>query len=137
MRVRSHTIFGFLRMWILSKLRFYRPSTYRYSQEQTAIEGWLEVVIEAASRHYQLAVEIAELANLRKGYSDTHKRGLANFGRVMDEIAIPCSKGEKDPAWGADAVAKLRAAALADPEGDALDKAMAALSNTPKAEAAE
>ena len=137
MRVRSHTIFGFLRMWLLSKLRFYRPSTYRYSQEQTAIEGWLEVVIEAASRHYQLAVEIAELANLRKGYSDTHKRGLANFGRVMDEIAIPCSKGEKDPAWGADAVAKLRAAALADPEGDALDKAMAALSNAPKAEAAE
>lgn len=137
MRVKTHTIFGFLRLWTLSKMRFYRPKTYRYSQEQTAIEEWLGIVKEAASRHYQLAVEIAELANLRKGYSDTHKRGLQNFRRVMDEIAIPCAKAEKDPAWGAEAVSKLRAAALADPEGDALDKAMTALSVEPKAAAAE
>ena len=137
MRVKTHTIFGFLRLWTLSKMRFYRPKTYRYSEEQAAIEGWLEIVKEAASRHYRLAVEIAELANLRKGYSDTHKRGLQNFKRVMDEIAIPCANGEKDPAWGAEAVSKLRVAALADPEGDALDKAMTALSAEPKAAAAE
>jgi len=137
MRVKTHTIFGFLRLWTLSKMRFYRPKTYRYSEEQAAIEWWLETVKEAASRHYQLAVEIAELANLRKGYSDTHKRGLANFQRVMDEIAVPCAKAEKDPAWGAEAVNKLRIAALADPEGDALDKAMTALSTAPEAAAAE
>tara|TARA_R110000868_G_scaffold1253_13_gene9793 strand:- start:9011 stop:10558 length:1548 start_codon:yes stop_codon:yes gene_type:complete len=127
MRVKTHTIFGFLRLWGLSKMRFYRPKTYRYSEEQAAIEGWLATVKEAASRHYQLAVEIAELANLRKGYSDTHKRGLHNFRQVMDAVAIPCSKADKDPAWGADAVKKLRIAALADPEGDALDTAMAEL----------
>ena len=137
MRVKTHTIFGFLRLWTLSKMRFYRPKTFRYSQEQTAIEGWLETVKEAESRHYQLAVEIAELANLRKGYSDTHKRGLHNFRQIMDEIAIPCSKAEKDPAWGSEAVGKLRMAALADPEGDALDKAMASLSSAPAAAAAE
>jgi indolepyruvate ferredoxin oxidoreductase, beta subunit len=137
MRVKTHTIFGFLRLWTLSKMRFYRPKTYRYAEEQTAIEGWLVTVKEAAARHYQLAVEIAELANLRKGYSDTHKRGLQNFQRVMEEIAIPCSKAEKDPAWGADAVAKLRVAALADPEGDALDTAMASLAATPQTAAAE
>jgi indolepyruvate ferredoxin oxidoreductase beta subunit len=137
MRVRTHTIFGFVRVWGLSKLRFYRPKTYRYSQEQPAIEGWLEVVKDAAARHYQLAVEIAELANLRKGYSDTHKRGLQNFARIMTDVAIPCSKAEKDPAWGAEAVTKLRAAALADPEGNALDKAFASLAAAPTAAAAE
>lgn len=137
MRVRTNTIFGFVRVWGLSKLRFYRPKTYRFSQEQPAIEGWLEVVKDAAARHYQLAVEIAELANLRKGYSDTHKRGLENFTRVMNEVAIPCSKADKDPAWGADAVTKLRAAALADPEGNALDKVFAALDAAPTAAAAE
>ncbi|CAN0600415.1 unnamed protein product, partial [Laminaria digitata] len=130
-------IFGFVRVWGLSKLRFYRPKTYRFSQEQPAIEGWLDVVKDAAARHYQLAVEIAELANLRKGYSDTHKRGLQNFTRVMSEVAIPCSKADKDPAWGAEAVSKLRIAALADPEGDALDKAFAALNAEPAAAAAE
>ena len=137
MRVRTNTIFGFVRVWGLSKLRFYRPKTYRYSQEQPAIEGWLEVVKDAAARHYQLAVEIAELANLRKGYSDTHKRGLQNFARIMTDVAIPCSKAEKDPAWGAEAVTKLRAAALADPEGNALDKAFASLAAAPTAAAAE
>ena len=137
MRVRTHTIFGFVRVWGLSKLRFYRPKTYRFSQEQPAIEGWLEIVKDAAVRHYQLAVEIAELANLRKGYSDTHKRGLQNFARIMAEIAIPCSKAEKDPAWGAEAVTTLRAAALADPEGNALDKAFSSLDAAPTAAAAE
>jgi indolepyruvate ferredoxin oxidoreductase beta subunit len=137
MRVRTHTIFGFVRVWGLSKLRFYRPRTYRYSQEQPAIEGWLEIVKDAAALHYQLAVEIAELANLRKGYSDTHKRGLENFARIMADISIPCSKAEKDPAWGAEALVQLRTAALADPEGGALDKAFTALSAPPAAAAAE
>jgi indolepyruvate ferredoxin oxidoreductase beta subunit len=137
MRVKTHTILGFLRLWLLSKMRFYRPKTFRYSQEQEAIEEWLKTVKEAAIRHYDLAVAIAELANLRKGYSDTHKRGLQNFRRIMVEIAIPCAKDHKDPAWGADAVAKLRVAALSDPEGNALDTAMAALSPAPRATAAE
>lgn len=137
MRVRTNTVFGFVRLWGLSKLRFYRPKTFRYSEEQTAIERWLETVKGAAALHYQLAVEIAELANLRKGYSDTHRHGIANFNRVMDEIAVPAARAEKDPAWGADAVKRLRTAALADPEGDALDKAFAALATAPKAAAAE
>ena len=137
MRVRTNTINGFLRLWTLSKLRFYRPRTYRYAEEQKAIEGWLDAVKNAAVLHYQLAVEIAELANLRKGYSDTHKRGLQNFTRIMDEVAIPCATAAKDPPWGADAVSKLRAAALADPEGDALDKAFSELGAAPQATAAE
>ena len=136
MRVRTHTIFGFVRVWGLSKLRFYRTRTYRYSQEQQAIEGWLEIVKDGAALHYQLAVEIAELANLRKGYSDTHKRGLENFSRIMADISIPCAKAEKDPAWGAEALVQLRTAALADPEGGALDKAFTALSAPPAAAAA-
>ena len=137
MRVRTDTINGFMRLWTLSKLRFYRPKTYRYHEEQEAIEGWLDTVKSAAALHYQLAVEVAELANLRKGYSDTHKRGLQNFTRIMEEVGVPCSTAEKDPDWGADALTKLRAAALADPEGDALEKAFSELDAAPQAAAAE
>ncbi len=135
MRVRTDTVFGFLRLWGLSKLRFYRPKTYRYAEEQATVETWLATVKDAAARHYDLAVAIAELANLRKGYSDTHRHGVANFDRVMSEIAVPASKGEKDPAWGADSVKRAYDAALADPEGDALDKTMASLAEPPKAAA--
>ncbi|MEX2455476.1 MAG: indolepyruvate oxidoreductase subunit beta family protein [Rhodospirillaceae bacterium] len=137
MRVRSDTVFGFVRIWGLSRLRFYRPKTFRYAEEQAAIETWLAALKQAAARHYGLAVEIAELANLRKGYSDTHRRGIANFGRVMAEIALPCAQGEKDPAWGAEAVKTARLAALSDPEGDALDRTMASLAAGPKTAAAE
>lgn len=137
MRVRTDTINGFMRLWTLSKLRFYRPKTYRYQEEQKAIEGWLNTVRSAAALHYQLAVEVAELANLRKGYSDTHKRGLQNFTRIMDEVGVPCSTAAKNPAWGVNALSKLRAAALADPEGDALEKAFSELDAAPQAAAAE
>lgn len=131
MRVRTDTVFGFLRLWALAKLRFYRPKSFRYAEEQRAIEDWLDTVRAAAARHYRLAVEIAELANLRKGYSDTHRRGVANFERVMREIAGPAARAEREPAWGADAVASARAAALADPEGEALNRAMAEFADPP------
>ncbi len=127
MRVRTDTIWGFLRLRTLSKLRFFRPRTYRYAEEQRMIESWLRTIREAAARHYGLAVEIAELANLRKGYADTHKRGIANFSRIMDGIAAPCARAERDPAWGAEAIVRAREAALADPEGAALGKTMAEL----------
>ncbi len=131
MRVRTDTVFGFLRLWALAKMRFYRPKTFRYAEEQQVIEGWLDTVCKAAGRHYRLAVEIAELANLRKGYSDTHRRGVANFERVMREIAKPAARAEREPVWAAHAVASARTAALADPEGEALDKAMAELAEAP------
>ena len=137
MRVRSDTVWGFLRLWTLAKLRFYRPRTFRYATEQEAIGTWISAIKEAAARHYGLAVEIAELANLRKGYSDTHRRGIANFARILNEIALPGAKGEADPAWAAEALTTARTAALADPEGDALDRAMASLGSGPRATAAE
>ena len=41
----------------------------------------------------------------------------------MEEVAIPYSTTAIDSAFGAEAVAKLRTAALADPEGSALEEA--------------
>ena len=45
----------------------------------------------------------------------------------MEEVAIPCSTTKRNPSFGAEAIAKLRAAALADPEGDALEVAFKGL----------
>ena len=49
----------------------------------------------------------------------------------MREIARPAVGAEREPTWAAHAVASARAAALADPEGEALDKAMAELAEAP------
>ena len=60
MQVNSQTISGFLRLWLIAKLRPRRPKTYRYDQEQRAIEAWLALIVEAARLSADRALEIAE-----------------------------------------------------------------------------
>ncbi len=43
MEVNSTSVSGFLRFWMLAKLRPWRRRTYRYQEEQRAIEDWLGV----------------------------------------------------------------------------------------------
>ena len=117
MRLQSTSINGFLRLWLLARMRRWRRMSYRFTEEQRAIEAWLDAIASAASRSPELAREIAECARLLKGYGDTHRRGRDNFRRIFEGAVLR----------GADAatVRRLRQAALADPEGNTLDRAMA------------
>ena len=135
MRVRTDTVFGFLRLWLLARLKAWRPRSYRYAEEQAGIESWLAAVVGAAARDYPLALEIAELPNLRKGYSDTHRRGVRNYRRIFEAVAEPASQGTGDAASAAARLRAAREAALADPDGRALDDAMAAPPPAPPADA--
>ena len=65
---------------------------------------------------YRFATETLKTRRLIKGYSDTHARGLAKFDKVIAGSTLV--EGRED---AADWVARLIAAALADPEGKALD----------------
>ncbi|MDD9924805.1 MAG: indolepyruvate oxidoreductase subunit beta family protein [Rhodospirillaceae bacterium] len=49
-RVRTDTITGFLQLWLLAKLRIWRRRTYRFAQEHTLIERWLDAVISLAPK---------------------------------------------------------------------------------------
>ncbi len=135
MRVRTDTVFGFLRLWLLARLKAWRPRSYRYAEEQAGIESWLAAVVGAAAQDYQLALETAELPNLRKGYSDTHRRGVRNYRRIFEAVAEPASRGAGDAASAAARLRAAREAALADPDGRALDDAMAAPPTAVPAEA--
>ena len=66
MHVRSTTVLGFARLRLLAGLRWWRPHTWRYIEEQAEIERWLRQVRAAAARSVELAREIAELARLIK-----------------------------------------------------------------------
>jgi indolepyruvate ferredoxin oxidoreductase beta subunit len=127
MHVRSTTVWGFLRLRLLAGLRWWRPQTWRYAEEQAEIERWLGQVRGAQALSLDLAREIAESARLIKGYGDTHKRGLGNYRRITDEIIAPALAGRMSAAKAADAVANARVAALADPDGGALDRTLAAI----------
>ena len=81
----------------------------------------------AGRTNVDLAREIAECARLIKGYGDTYKRGLANYRRITAAVIEPALARRMTPRAAADAVASARVAALADPEGDALSKTLAAI----------
>ena len=133
MHVRTTTVLGLARLRLLAGLRWWRPHTHRYAEEQAEIERWLTQIRAAAQLSVDLAREIAECARLIKGYGDTYKRGLGNYRRIADEVIAPALAGKLAPRAAADAVANARVAALADPEGETLSRTLAAIATSPAA----
>ncbi len=123
MHIRTSSVLGYLLVRSLAWLRPWRPYSYRYGVEQQHIETWLGRIRNAAARDTQLALEIASCAGLIKGYSDTHRRGMASFLSLMD--ALVDNPPASDPQAQAAAIARARDAALADPEGNALKTSLA------------
>jgi indolepyruvate ferredoxin oxidoreductase beta subunit len=118
MHIRTSSIFGYALVRSLAWLKPWRPSSYRYREEQQLIERWLALVGEAARRDAALAFEVAECARLIKGYGETHRRGKANFLAIVD--ALVENPATTDVSEQRKAIRTARDAALADPEGKAL-----------------
>jgi indolepyruvate ferredoxin oxidoreductase, beta subunit len=125
MAVNTSSISGYLRFHVLAKQRRFRRKTFRFQEEQRAIEAWLRLIVEAAPLSAELAIEIAECARLIKGYGDTHKRGSDNYRLIETELMLPALAGKiLPPRQAADAIANARTAALLDPEGEALARCL-------------
>jgi indolepyruvate ferredoxin oxidoreductase, alpha subunit len=125
MEIKTTSVTGFLRFWLIAKLRRFRPRSYRYVEEQRAIESWLGLVAQAGARSAALALEVVECAGLIKGYGDTHQRGSANYERIARAVIAPALAGHMAADRAVDAIASARAAALADPDGESLARCLA------------
>jgi indolepyruvate ferredoxin oxidoreductase beta subunit len=122
MHVKSNTIFGFLQLYLLTKLRPFRPYTYRFKEENERIEAWLSTIQAAAAEGQQaLALEIAQCAGLIKGYGDTYNRGLADYQLIVEQVIKPALSGKLTGQAAVDAVKKARLAVLSDPDGETPD----------------
>ncbi|MGH1576199.1 indolepyruvate oxidoreductase subunit beta family protein [Planktotalea sp.] len=118
-RLRTDTLPAFALLHVLGGLKSYRLKTLRHSLETEHLERWLEASLAPLNDDYALSVELLKNRRLIKGYSDTHKRGLSKFDKVMGSVHL--LKGRSD---ASDWIARLREAALKDPEGKALDGAI-------------
>ena len=127
MELKTTTVWGHLRFWSLAKLRRFRPKSWRYEEEQIIIEAWLARVLAAAKLSGDLALEVVECARLIKGYGDTWKRGAANYAMIEARVVAPVLEGRIPVRTGIDAIASARTAALVDPEGESLAKALTAI----------
>jgi indolepyruvate ferredoxin oxidoreductase beta subunit len=137
MAVNSRSVCGYLRFAVLAKLRPMRRKTFRFGQEQEAIESWLRLIVQAAARSGELAIEIAECSGLIKGYGDTHRRGRGNYDQIVKSAVMPALVDAMPVRQAIDGVANARAAALLDPEGEALATCLAGLTQSTHAVAAE
>lgn len=113
---------GFMMLYLLARLRRFRRGTYRFANEAERIDAWLASALNAARSNVALGLEVVRCQKLVKGYGDTHARGLHNFATIMRLLPTLATRGE-----GAEAVRRLREAALKDDEGRALSKAVAEL----------
>ena len=130
MHVKTNSASGFLLLRAMAGLRFWRRRTARFAEEQAMIERWLGAISKAAPQSPRLAFEIALTARLIKGYSDTHKRGRANFNRIFDTLVDGTAVAGDEAK--ANAIFAAREAALADPEGKNLDASLGRHGITPR-----
>jgi indolepyruvate ferredoxin oxidoreductase, beta subunit len=125
-QIRTRTIRGFLTLHCLAGLKRWRPASLRYQEENSRIEHWLGRIAQLAKDHYDLAVELARAQRLVKGYGETHERGWRNFNLLLEQLDTLALRDD-----GATLLAQLQAAALADEEGQALAREVAALAHLP------
>jgi len=127
LKVRTTRFSGFLRLRLLAGLKFWRPRTLRFAEEEAWIERWLKLVEQTLAVDPVAAREVVASAALVRGYADTYKRGLANWTRIMEEVVETGLSGALPRAQLADAILQARLAAVKDPEGEALARTIAAI----------
>ena len=120
MTITSTALWGYFILRLLSSMRPLRPMGHRYHTEQILIEQWIGNIGKAAALDLDLAAEIAACQRLLKGYGDTHRHGWESFSGIMTTLAMPALQGDIAPNVAAQAIARAREAALADPEGATL-----------------
>ena len=121
-QVRTSSLGGFALLWIVARLRRFRPRSLRFAVEMGRIDAWLASAVNAARTDLALGIEVIRLQRLVRGYSDTHARGLANFAAIMRVLPVLSQRPD-----GAARLAELHRAALADDEARALGLALAKL----------
>ncbi|MEP7329227.1 MAG: indolepyruvate oxidoreductase subunit beta family protein [Betaproteobacteria bacterium] len=84
--LRTSGVAGLALMRAIAALRPLRPLSLRYAREQQEIDEWLALVeraLTAGGAATDLALELARLPRLRKGYGETWIAGQGHFARIL------------------------------------------------------
>jgi indolepyruvate ferredoxin oxidoreductase beta subunit len=122
LKVARHALWGMASLRFLASLRVLRPLGSRYATEQGLIEEWLGGIEAATRQSPALGLELARCGQLIKGYGSTNERGKDNLLHILRHVCGPASAVPL--AEQAQAVARIRQAALQDEAGQALDQAL-------------
>jgi indolepyruvate ferredoxin oxidoreductase beta subunit len=126
--VRTTTVLGFLRIWLLGRLRWLRPISYRAAREHAQIDRWLAAVRQCMAWDVELAREVAHAGQLVKGYGDVRRRMAGRLDRLLAHtlaLAGQASVNGGDVAHATRFARDYRLLVLAGPEGEARADALA------------
>jgi indolepyruvate ferredoxin oxidoreductase beta subunit len=118
--VTTSSLRGYLLLAAVASLRRWRRRSLRHATEHARIDAWLADIGRLATAQPALALEVARLQRLVKGYGDTHARGWARYERLRSELPMLAQQPD-----GARRLNELARAALADEDGAALEQRLA------------
>lgn len=117
LHIRSTSLWGYLMLRGLARLRFMRRRSLRFQQEQSARNAWWDAMQILAPKSPELALALAGLPQVLKGYGDTLLRGRQSYERIWNDCVQPVLDGASDIDASAAALKEAIQNALADPEG--------------------
>jgi indolepyruvate ferredoxin oxidoreductase beta subunit len=126
--VRTTTVTGYLRVWLLARLRVLRPVSWRARIENERIDRWLAGVERALAYDEALAREVAQLARLIKGYGDVRRRLTSLFDTGL---ALALQVGQEETRRGGGVavatalIERFRSGVLDGPDGELRAAALA------------
>lgn len=131
--LRSDSILGSLALVMLASLRRVRRFGSRFKAEQLRIDEWLMAIERISAHGFRATYELALCGRLIKGYGQTNARAHENLCRILDTLASATALARSGNVLDlADAIQGAREAALADPEGKALDRDIAQYGALPR-----
>lgn len=117
LHIRSTSLWGYLMLRGLARLRPLRPRSMRFAQEHETLGVWLGAMRQVLAQSPGFAVVLAGLPQVLKGYGDTQARGRLNYARLWALHVAPALAGTLDASAAAGALRDALKATLADPEG--------------------
>ncbi|MBA4266760.1 MAG: hypothetical protein C0453_16910 [Comamonadaceae bacterium] len=101
----------------LARLRPLRPRSLRFAQEHETLQVWLAAMRQVLGTSAPLALVLAGLPQVLKGYGDTQARGRLNYARLWSTHVVPALTGDVDAEQAAAELREALTHTLADPEG--------------------
>ena len=117
MHIRSTSLWGYLMLRALARLRPLRPRSMRYAQEHETMQVWLAAMAQVLGTSEPLALVLAGLPQVLKGYGDTQARGRLNYARLWSTHVAPALAKDVEAEQAASVLREALTATLADPEG--------------------
>ena len=108
LKLNTSSVWGYTMLYTMARMRPIRRRSLRFGLEQQRIDAWLGLVRQYAATNYDFACEIAECAQVIKGYGETHARGWASFESLMAQVPALAA----NPATAATSLVALRKVAL-------------------------